>query len=519
MSISQIKKDLTIIFLVWCILYLWRPFFLGFYADDHNTVLGYINLKFSASQIADYCLQFFVSRPVSGSLAVLLILLARDNPYVWHALGIISVLSISILFYVFFRRINAISKFVSEGHLVFVALFWSAFPFNYGFTAWPIYISSSFAIPFYLLSFYSLIYSDNIKKIHLALSGVFFILCGLSTEVFYFQFLFMVFYLFLERNHFRISLRKLNWIFAYFFLIQIGLVVYNRLYGSVRKNFDPSFILERISFVLKNPQYLKEVFIPVLLSLIFFVYVFRLILNRDKKNFWKNKSQLLLGGIIFSMMTSVLIYFVAGYSIRPFGIGSRTTMAISVLSSFALLVLISNLEKKKLQVAKIASVIILLLGLFQLRLGVGWAKSWALQKDVWSKFPAQKLIKLGALKKDTIIFAFVPNIYEKVNVFGENYSFSPSIRNYFMKDFDFFRGIYIHHNEGILAKITSFKGKQFCNTTIVGGDSHCFNFEQAFIWNYYTQKLYRVTQDITISPHSIAPEKLLFPNQEEVSLR
>lgn len=496
---------------VWVALYAWRPWLFGFYSDDYILFLS-PNVPFDLlSEQIVYYWDVYQSRPLSGLFALLLYNICKDSVWLWQCVLALQVLAMVLLFSKILLRINCLGGCVSNRVCSLLPCVWLALPITFGFTAWITMACHNFAILFYLLSFVFAM-SDSRQSPALALG--FYLLSCFTHEAFYFQFIVILGIVFFFRKQLKFSHSRLTVLTVGYGSIQILAVIFNRVIMAAEsgKSFQLEFILTRIQGVLENPQYWYMAIIPMLVCILFGFLGFYLL--------WRFKTQrqlpspsiwIILLGLSGSIVT-VLIYFSMGYSIRPFGLGSRTTVVFSFWLILMLLGLLSLLNSNRLNHLSLAGVFLLCV-VASVGQSRHWAQSWHLQKAVIDKIPTDKF---HAIEDGSLIVVVVPNFVQDVIVFEDDWTFGPAAqykdptlkekRHIYMPHKNTgFRAAEIELREGILEQRFLRSGHQNKNLHV----------NQIYIWNYYTDRLYRVTGSLRL-PEGLDPLTFDFISCREV---
>jgi len=473
----------------------WRPFFLGFYSDDYNLIIEVVNKGYTRYELFESLLYKFANRPLYGVNAFLLIPILGDSAIAWHSFSV--VFSFLIAF-VLLKICRIFNKSKLDSKLVIYSSLWILLPINFGFLSWPTCIMGLPVVLWYLLSFYYLIRNNKIVIKDVVLSLFFYMLCIFTYESFYFQFIPMLGACFIYKQNFYKDKIYIK-VGLLFFLLQALAIIFNRTVTTGgKKSFDADFIINRILAAINNPEYLIQASIPILFIIGSSIYVFFLY-KKNKVNNNISNDQLMIINFIIGIIISICIYLSVGYSIRPFGLGSRTAICFSIFISF-ILFFIARIIFNKDEMLKIKHLVIpILLSFSVFWQGFNWASSKNIQEEVLNEIPIDKISNIY----NSLILCLVPNFAGDVLIFEDIWSLNPAILNKYKIIENNRLNFLPHKNEGFRSShsVLSKNTHQFI-TIRSGHESSILHAENIYIWNYYTKKLYHVDKEITIDAQS-----------------
>ena len=475
----------------------WRPYLFGFYSDDYNIILEPISNAYSSHELINYLFNLYGNRPLSAINAYILITFLGDSAYSWHLFSVLFSFIISFLILIICKIFNNNNLNIK---LAIYASLWIILPTSFGFLSWPTcFITLLPAVFWYLMSFYFLIRNQKIGFNDLVLSLFFYTLCIFTYESFYFQFIPMIVTCMIYKKNFYKNKLYLK-VGSLFFLLQIVAIIYNRLIlAGGRKNFDFDFIINRVIAVINNPEYLYHVSIPIFFIFCFSCYTYYLYRQYKLSDKKLSNDQLMIINFMVGIFISICIYLSVGYSIRPFGLGSRTTLTFSVFISFIIFFIakIQFANKEKLQFIHFVFPILLLLSVFYE--GKDWAASKSIQQEVLDAFPVDKVSNLH----NGLILCLVPNYAGDVLIFEDTWSLNPAITTKYKNLTDNKLIFLPHKNDGFRSSHSNLSKYTHQYLTLRSGhESVMYKTENVYIWNYFTKKIYVVDKEITIEAHS-----------------
>lgn len=466
----------------------WRPWALGFYSDDYALFVEPLAAGSPPAEVVAkiYKSAVFKNRPVAGWCASVLVPLCKDDPFRWQVILACQAMVISVLVGWIVLGLFRLEQNIDLPSAALICSLWPLLPVTFGFLAWPTCATVNLCLAAFLL-FWGLLLTSWRFRVPVALG--FLGLGFLTYEQFYFQIIPVLFFLFWKRKSLGYGKSELGFLVCSSLLIQILAVVFNRLVlDAPRKVFDPEFILTRVWNVLTHPEYLHYAIIPLAAVLFGLWLAFRSVKAAKGDGPRLEHSPLVLLPLM-GIAISGLVCLVAGYSVRPFGIGSRTTMAVSVwmvVLAFGAALQIQSLGWRRTFLAGLSAVC-LVLNLWQ---GRQWAGSWKEQQRVVGNAPVD-LFK--DLPPGSTVISLVPNYYGEVIVFDEDWTLGPALRTRHPE----LRGKGIafipHKNTGFTkADLRYENGKVFRETRHSGHRLEPLPVTEVYFWNSYTRDLLKV---------------------------
>ena len=479
----------------------WRPFFLGFYSDDYVGILLRQAQGQSAQQLFDYYSSNFATRPITGLFAYGLTRVCGDDPFLWHSIAAVVSLAFGCLIWLVLAELNRIEDPLEERHITWISCLWLVLPTSFGFLSWPMYFTHFPALFFFLCSFYLLIRTTDFPASRALFAFITYCLCLLTYEGFYFLYFvpFGIVVLKLEADSIRdrFKWKIVGW-FSLFTIAQAGAIVLQ----SSRRPLNPNFVLTRITSVLENPGFIVQALIPLLIVITAIIIGVAMVVRIRRHSFELTTHHWLLLILLGGLLSNVMLFLAAGYSIRPFGTGSRTTMCVSFLSAFALLPAL-KLNSKRLRAIYSTRWWLLLVLLLSTGLqGYYWHTSWVLQKEVLSKLPAAEF---ETLDSPGVVVCVVPNFVSDVMVFEETWTLQAAVEIHYpeLKEFRFLP----HKNTGFrAASLHFFERRVNYHFEISAHHAPSYRAKHLYVWNYYTGEILVAKGNVIIPHHGLDPE-------------
>jgi hypothetical protein len=485
---------------VWLAAFAWRPFLLGFYSEDYFLFLKPLSEGIAPAPFFIYITNTFAHRPLSGLVAFFCAQVYGNHAFLWHCFAALTCLIIGGLLWLVLKQLNQLNDPLKDSQLAWLTALWWLLPTSYGFVSWPTHMVQLPVVPLFLLSFYFLIKDRSLSLKSFSLALFFYLLCLFTHEGFYLQYLVPFAILLLYKKEYRLSLRKWGLWLGAFTCVQGGAILFIHLVaGGAHKQFDPVFTVNRILKVLQNPRYWVDAVIPLIIVIGSTYCAFRIY-----KTIRRNPGRIPHNSLLFliflgGLLLSVFLYLGAGYSIRPFGLGSRSTMCISVLFIGLLLPVLKSstgsLKIKKYLLWGLTLIMAVTSGVQ----GYHWHASWVLQKKVMVSIPEQQFLNF---REPAIVLCLVPNYQGHVLVFEEFWTLEPAVHfNYpqlRQKKLHFLP----HKNSGFRAAESIFADNEFRYRPLYSGHTwDVFQGDYLYFWNFYTGELYEAQGDIAIPPH------------------
>lgn len=491
------QKEIMLLMAVWALVYLWRLPFLGFYSDDYTLIFKAVNLD-NFEQRSSYLMEIFANRPLCGLMGIFWTSLYGDNALLWHLhLSFLSLMN-ALIIYGITHKLNNLACFIDEKKEFYFAAIWLALPITLGFTIWPTMAFASPSLTFFLFAFYFIFKGPKLPFKNIVFSISFYALSIFTYEVFYLQFLPLLALVWIFKKKMILKSKNVLQLASLFFVLQMVAIIFNRLsHGGVKKSLNIQFVLGRIQAVIENPRYLYQAIIPIAIVLFFIGFSIKLIIDYKKKKKTLSERKLVFGVSLFASLLSVLIFLSAGYSIRPFGTGSRTTM---VFSFWLLIMLMCITLPKKISSAKNNKILgfvflSILLGINFCQ-SVGWIKSWEIQQKVLKSFP---IAKFQNLESEATVVAIMPNYYKDVIILEEDGTFEHAIESKYPdlehKNFQYL----VHKHQGFQAATFVYSQNIIKRLRLRSGHwGGEWQRPYFYLWNYYTGSVHLINADLTL---------------------
>lgn len=477
----------SLIVLLWSICYIWRPLYLGFYSDDYTVLFEPFKL-YPASGWLNYYVSLYSNRILAGVFSYVLLGTLQVNPFLWQLFGAMVVLAESLLFFKALRILNDLQPAKLDCKVIaLISCLWIINPFSFGFTAWPAHMVTGLCVVAFLLAFIAYFQGRFLA------SFILYSVSCLTLEAYYFQFILFLGLSWVYQHKFVFRHTRLARHLAVFSLLQLSFISYNRLtQGGTTKNFNPEFIFTRVFGVVRNPVYWLEALIPFLILALFLALLIRNLPKIRDRSIEPHHVTLLL--LSFCAFVNLLMYMSVGYSIRPFGIASKTTIVVSALSIFAVFILAQSFPNKARIIVIIAMLFFTPIFIQQTK---DWADSWLLQQKVIHAFPAEVIAREG---REKILLAIVPNRVNSVLVFEESWALGPALRAHYVVLREA-KVEYVTHKFGtVSATRTVYDGAQIGQFGRFSGHvSLGLKHENGLLlWNYFDGSLRRVDRPFVL---------------------
>ncbi len=531
-------KTLLPILIVWIIIYAWRPWFLGYYADDWNYIFVPQEKENIENNIDHYMIKF-INRPVMGIVHYATTEIFRESAPVYRHIYLIILMLVNAIFIrLFFDSIFKYLKFNNARVWSNIgAVFWLASPC---FIIWFSSANNIFAMLFFLLSGIVFFNGLNRGKIPIILPPILFIISCLAYESFYLQFFVLFLFGYAGGLHKKFGWKKIVISLVIFFLAQAIAIGWNRVSAIVFENacinkpFNPYFIQTFLANIFFLPYalfkscseiwYLVTPFFGATLGLTIY-YIFKNkfnILKNDKIIFW------IFVSVIAAILITLFIYSGAGYIIWGMGMRSRTTMTISLWLAFAFsFVFFFLVEKTTLSNALTNFLIIaciITLGIASYFRIMDWHHSWETQKKVISEVPFDKIYQTD---ENAMILVDAPYHHNWVSIiktpwdvnmqlkagglFVDNVDINDVRKNIGKRKFQIVRNykdpisgnkwVNIWTGSKLIQKYRNVKDDPVRNKFL---PKRVFHPSELWIWKYETNEFYQVTE----------PQTMIFKNYD-----
>lgn len=409
--------------ILFLLLYVWHPFYLGIYSDDWGLLLSLFVDKpgdmtpFSIDRLYYFFLQF-ANRPITGFLYYIISSLCYYNIFLIHLIILffvfLSILSLNLFLKEFFKFIEFEN---SEKYTTLSLLFWISSPWILGVTVW---LSSSLTLVsmiFSLLSFYFLLKNWREGKKTYIIAILFYLLSCLTYESFYFQYLIIIVFGFILRKQKKLGIKALLVPTIYYTLVVLIAIIWNRysltvFEKSIHKGTNfyifQTFLANVVSLpysLIASIAELSFILVPAFLIILYF-FIKAIILGKQKDSFEIKKFLLYVIFVLFGVVLAIFIYSGAGYTIWGIGSRSRTLLVPSIYFSMLFSFFIYCIYKYIIKKRKLLNIVIIItfvsLSVINIIRSVEWYEAWAYQKEIISKVPEEALSRYDSTT--TVIF-------------------------------------------------------------------------------------------------------------------
>lgn len=464
----------------------WRPFYLGFYSDDYTLFVEPLAVGTPTGNVAKSLFEIYLNRPLTGLWAALFVFVCQKNPVLWQSVLCVQAIVMSLLIVMILERLVKLMVEPKKTIDPLILWIWPCLPITYGFLAWPTHSHPNFCFISFLAAMWALL-SFRPWRVYLSLAAV--VASFLTSEHFYFQIFPLYALVFWNRRVLGYKRSELGWLALGLLATQIGALSFNRLIQKgITKTFDPEFIFTRIKSSLMHPEYWHHIAIPLSVATTMIVIIWNLIRRWQAAQKVSPGAGLMLIALAGSFFSAGLC-LAAGYSIRPFGLGSRTSMVFSLWLVVFLLGLCLQFNSLSHQRLLLGALIGLLLPV-NIWQGKQWAGSWEKQKKVLADVPVGSFSQLPS---GACVVGLVPNYQGDVLVFDEDWTLGPAIisahpalKNKKLK-------IIPHKNSGFSkADLTFSDGKISRISKLSGHKLGDIQAKDLYLWNSYSGNLFRV---------------------------
>jgi hypothetical protein len=423
------NKLLVLLIFWWCLLFAWRPFFLGFYHDD------WVMLSIRGATFDDIFIKG-MNRPLLVMLLYLMVGVVPKTSFAWHAIG--AIIALLVAFSVYYACKILISKIfqgISEPSNSFAgligALLWLTAPWALGFNAWPVMFLSQLSVAFFCLSLVILLSNIDIKKKIAYL--LIFQLTGFALYEAFWLACVPLYLIYLVAKKEKDSLFTKVSVAVVLCLCQLSAIIMNRYaasYGAVSKSFNDAWANTFSHQFLNLPATLLQPFgkwawllMALLVSALLCVrneqgrvslrlaacwalgmLGFLFIFIKPLPNpisiystwlligaccisiyFYLNRVDARIVGLlacIVGVLLSVLLNAMAGYGFTGKGLFSRTSMAMTLWSCLGIAIFVAHAQLLGAICFRNAAFlgIIIISGLLTYQQAGEWQSAWANQK-------------------------------------------------------------------------------------------------------------------------------------------
>ncbi len=443
---SQISERFPILLVAgWALLYLPRPFQLGFYADDWWQLIEpqHSTAPFSLNRL-HYFVGFgtsYAARPLQGLTAFLATSIAGESPAAMQFISTLLVLAAALSLRSWLNRLMNIFPAYRNVAGDFAVIFWLSMPWMLGETAWPTVIHNFGAQILFTELARLLLARERLTIGVAALVTVGIVGSSLFYEAFYFAILpVVIFYWVVGRGPAK-SRRHLAVLLGICCLAQALPIALNRysarLGAPATKRFNHDWLRWAAGNLLAYPKALINSFSEyrlvglflALLAVVCALWLWNTERNLESARLFRTY---LIGFIAVSVAIVVIsdaIYSAARYGVASVGFGSRTFYAASLAFSIAFFALICSAflpgaRAARLSLISAAGALIVVLALAQQNRVSEWAHSWSEELRILQSAPMDEIQSLPA---QAAIFYAGPSDYHGVGIFGVEWDMTAAV--------------------------------------------------------------------------------------------
>lgn len=437
-----IERFPFVLVVAWAILYLPRPFQLGFYGDDWWYLIEplHATTPFSFDRL-HYFAASYGARPLQGLMAFIVMSIAGVSPAAVQFISTLLVLAAALSLRSWLNRIMSIFLGYHNVAGDFAVVFWLAMPWMLGETAWPTQMHNFGAqILFTELARLLLVRKRlTIGVAALVTTGI--VGSSLFYEAFYLAILPVVLFYWMVGRGPAKSRRDLILLIGICCLAQAMAIAFNRYCAYIgfgpTKLFNHHWLRWTAGNLLAYPKALLNSFpeyrlpglLLVLLIVVCTVWLWNTKTNLESTRLFRVYLISLMAIAVAMVLVSNIIYSIAGYGIAPLGFGSRTFYAASLAFSIAFFALICSVFLPGARVAKLslistAAALILVLALAQQYRLAEWAGAWREELRILQSAPVDEIQNLPT---QAAIFYAGPSDYHGVGIFGVEWDLTAAV--------------------------------------------------------------------------------------------
>jgi len=478
------------------LLYLWRPFVLGFYEDDWSTLAATHNYfggaPFSWERFQYTVLSLSYNRPMGGIIYYITTSLFGNTPFLYHLLLSTLVLFNATLLYKILKRIGTILSINYANILsVISVIFWLVAPWDMAIRVWPTCMTFLFSLLFFQFSINYLI-STPIQKYNSGLLLILFILPNLIYEVFLMQLIALsgIIVIILKKN--AVIQRNVIKPIIIYLISQISAFTFSYLMNFTRpgripvptgsnfiSQFESNFsnYLTNMDNVLFEFGWIPEIIVFLVLSLL----IIGLFKKRPRKLF-----QTLIP-IFFSIAGVFIMYSLANYRIATLSIDSRTSMMIVYWFIYLFFFVTNFLLSFKAYIKPLIFILIctmmLLIGSNFTRINE-WINAWDMEKAIINQLPLEQVSKTTDNSLIIFLGPTVTGQFGNEVIFLSDWGLTHALKNSYEKEIN--NRVFLPQWPGELIEISK-EGVQL-NGTITDR----FNNRDVYIWKYSEGKILKI---------------------------
>jgi hypothetical protein len=419
------------------VLYLPRPFQLGFYHDDWEAFAApaHATAAFSAARLHWFLGPdtTYSSRPLGGVVAFLVSSVFGTSAWGFQSFSILLVLLCALSLRSWLNLILAVFPFYRSLAADLATVFWMSIPWMLGVTAWPIVAQSLAAQIFFTEAARLLLRHRELTPKLAAQFTITLLASGLVYEAFYFAvFLVIVFYAIYRRGLVR-NARQLVWLLSLSSLAQAILIAFNRYSASIgsgtKKQFMPGWVglfwnnlrglPNTLAISLGEYSHVWAILLAVFAIGSLLALLGAALLRRAMGRYLGH----LLGIVTVAgvmLLASDVTYSVAGYGFTSVGVPSRALFSASLSVAVGFFALCScwmgdSARYWKAVGGLAASAVIVVTALGQRERIAEWAHVWQQEREILSVAPVEQI---GGLPQGSAVWYIGPTYYKGIVIFG-----------------------------------------------------------------------------------------------------
>jgi hypothetical protein len=442
---SRLERIPILLVLIWMVLYLPRPFELGFYLDDWWALLEpqHATAPFSLDRL-HYFVGFATSygpRPLMGFIAFLVTSIAGLSSVATQFISTLLVLGAALSLRAWLNRIMGVFPRYRNVTGDFAVIFWLAVPWMLGETAWPDVAHNLAAQILFTETARLLLLRERLTAGLAILVSAGIVASGLVYEAFYFAiFPVIAFYAAFGRGAAK-SRREIASLFGICCLAQGIAVGFNRYaayaHAEVTKTFDSRWPLQFVGNILALPRTLIASFseypVLVLTSAALVIICAALLWSSGRRleseRLYCSYLAGLMAAAVAIFLISTIVYSAAGYGFGSLGMESRTLYPGSFAFTIAFFALLSSsflsgARFRKAGLLTAAAALVLFLAVAQRHRVQEWAFAWREELRILKSAP---LDAIQHLPSQAAIFYVGPSSYRGVVIFGEEWDLTAAV--------------------------------------------------------------------------------------------
>ncbi len=428
------------------VLYLPRPFQLGFYHDDWAAFAApaHATAAFSAARLHWFLGPdtTYSSRPLGGVIAFLVSSVCGTSAWGFQAFSILLVLLCALSLRSWLNLILGVSPFYRTLAADLAAIFWMSIPWMLGVTAWPIVAQALVAQILFTEAARLLLKHQQLTPKLAAQFTITLLASGLVYEAFYFAiFPVIVFYAIYRRGLAR-NARQVVWLLSLSSLAQAMLIACNRYSASIgsgtKKQFNPGWeslfltnlrgLPDTLASSLGEYRHVWGILVAVFAIVSLLALLGAALLRKAPGRYLGHLLGIVTAAGVM-LLASDVTYSVAGYAFTSLGIGSRALFSASLSVAVVFFALCSCWMVGSARYwgavgVLAASAVIVVTALGQRERVAEWAHVWHLEREIVSAAPVEQV---GRLSRDSAVVYVGPTYYKDLVIFGAEWDLTGAV--------------------------------------------------------------------------------------------